>query len=210
MKTLALILTQLFLWSNCFAVVHANYNDDRVEISWNNPKHIQVDYFVIERSKDGESFKPIQTVKAALKNNGNDIEYFEIDNKPFNKKAYYRIKQVDINSERYYSEVIMAKNPGKSKSLFNLFHCTKKNKDLKGYKGDQILVVLKDQNQQQFIAKVNLLEEKFRLITTQSNVYLPTGEYIITATSDDRIYGEKLNVIGNYVNTAYIQNKKQR
>ncbi len=205
MKTIFLLFAQLLFVSSSFSEINAIYNNDNVEISWNNPKHIKVDYFVIERSKNGIKFKEILTIDATA-NNGSTIEYYEIDYAPFNKKAYYRIKQVDINGHNYYSEMVMAQNFDNAKSLFTLF--SKKDKKLKDYNEKDILVVLYDSNKKQFVARVDLMMRKKQLTTTYTNEFLPTGEYIVIGTSDDRIYGKKISVEGSYTTPVYTQNKE--
>ena len=208
MKTASILIALQFLFiSSISAEVKANYNDNRVEISWDNPNHVQIAYFVIERSKNGRYFKEILKVEATKSDNGS-VEYYEVDYKPFNKKAYYRIKQVDVDGNRYYSNVILAKNTNNVKPLFGLFSSTN-NKNLKNYNEKDLLVVLVDVHQNEFIAKVDVIKEGKQLIATHANITLPTGEYLITATSDDKLYGKKIQVNGNYSKPVYTQNIKQ-
>ena len=207
MKTLTLLLTYFFLANSLFSEVNAVYNDDKVEISWSNPLHIKVDYFVIERSKDGRYFKEILNVNAS-ENNGSSIEYFEIDYNPFNKKAYYRIKQVDINGKNYYSNMVVAQNLNNVKPLFNVFSNNRNTKGLKDYKEKDILVVITNAHKEEFIARLDVVKQGKELVVTYANVKLPTGIYLVTATSDDRIYGRKININGNHSSSVYSLNIK--
>ncbi|MBL4593292.1 MAG: hypothetical protein JKX68_05675 [Flavobacteriales bacterium] len=207
MKTILFLFTQLFFISTSFSEIKANYNIDRVEISWDNPKHIEVDYFVIERSRNGGKFKEILKIKAT-NNLGDFIEYYEIDYKPLNKKAFYRIKQVDIDGHTYYSEMVAVYNFKKIKSLSKLFPSSKKNKNLKSYDEKNILVVLFNENQEQFIVIVDLVMINKHIRITKSSEFLPTGDYIIIATSDDRVYGKKIIANINYSKPVYTQNTK--
>ncbi len=207
MKTTLLLFTQLLFISYSFAEVRAVYKDDRVVISWTNPTNIKIDYFVIERSKNGKKFKELIKVEGFNSNSGL-TEYYEIDNNPFNKKAYYRIRQVGINGNIYYSEMVIATNIKYVKPLYGLFSNSKDNYKLKKYTGNNILVVLIDTKGKQYIAKVNMVVENRHLVVTQSNVVLPTGDYLISATSDDVIYGERLIVKGiNSRPSFYSQNR---
>lgn len=208
MKTILLLFTQLTFISASFSEVRAVYNHDKVEISWTNPASIKIAYFVVERSKNGKKFKAIIQVEGSKKEN-NLIEYYEIDNNPLRQKAYYRIRQIDMNGKSYYSEMVMATNVNYVNPLVSLFSNSQKNRKLKNYSEENILVVLLDNNGEEYIAKINLVEENRQLIVTNSNVNLPTGDYIITATSDDAIYGKKISVKGNYsISTVYTQNKE--
>lgn len=207
MKTILLLCTQLIFISSSFSQVEAVYIDDKVQISWNNPKHIEVDYFVIERSKNGMKFKEILKIDA-INNNGNTIEYHEIDYNKLRKKAYYRIKQIDIDGYKYYSNAAVVSNSNIIKPLFNLFSLSKKNRLLKNYAGNNILVILLNNKQEKFVSRVNLLLENKRLITTYSSDFLPTGDYIVTGTSDDIIYGKKIYVNGSHTRPVYTQSTK--
>ncbi|MDB4533367.1 hypothetical protein N9242_00740 [Vicingaceae bacterium] len=207
MKTFLLLIAQLFLINSLFSEVRATYNNNVVGISWANPLHIDIDYFVIEKSKNGKKFKEVLKIKGTT-NLNKSIAYYEIDNTPFNKKGYYRIKQVDITGYIYYSNVVLAKNIATAKPIFNLFSPSKKNQGLKNYKGSDILVVLQNSKQEEFIARVDIVEEGNKLITTYVNVKLPAGNYIVTSTSDDKIYGKTIDVNGSYTNSAYTLSTK--
>ena len=104
-----LLLAQLFFPTFLFSEVIAIYNDGNVEISWSTPEQIQVDYYVIERSRNGRKYKVIRKVDVP-KNNSGSIDYYEIDSHPLKKKAFYRIRQVDRNGTRHYSNTVLVHN----------------------------------------------------------------------------------------------------
>jgi hypothetical protein len=207
MKTSLLLLLQITFIHSLFSEIKATYNDNVVGISWANPLHIDIDYFVIEKSKKGKHFKEVMKINGS-KNLNTSMAYFEIDNNPFIKKGYYRVKQVDINSQVYYSNIVLAHNMENVNSIFNLFSKSSNLKGLKNYKGKDILVVLQNSKQEEFIARVNVIEEGNKLITTYVNVRLPAGNYIVTATSDNNIYGKTIDVNGSYTNAAYTLSTK--
>jgi len=208
MKTLTLTFSLLFFTSSLFSEIRATYNNDQVEIWWTNPTHIKVDFFVVERSKNGSHFEQVILVDGPKHNNSRLLEYFEIDNNPFNKKAFYRIKQVDINGAVYYSDIVFTKNISNAKSLFSLFSNSESSNNIKNYTKKDLLVVLIDGYQKEYIAKVNIISRDNKLVITQSNIILPKGTYIITATSDDAIYGKKTIVdMDIFVNSVYTQSK---
>lgn len=200
------LFLQLTMISSAFSEVKAFYINDKVEISWNNPLEIEIDYFIIERSKNGQYFKEISKVNVG-KNKSSSIQYYEVDYKPFNKRAYYRIKQVGINGKSYYSTVVIAENFKNTKPLHALFSKNQNNSTLKDYEVTNILVVLLDIKRKEYIAKISLLKEGKYLIISSSDVFLPTGDYIVIATSEDVIYGRKITSEGNYSKSAYIQSK---
>jgi hypothetical protein len=207
MKTISLVLIQILFINSLFSEVKAEYNNNTVGISWANPLHIDVDYFVIEKSKSGKKYKEVLKVDG-IAGLDKSIAYYEVDYNPFKEKGFYRIKQVDINGQIYYSNIVVARKMDNINSIFKLFARKANIKGLKNYKGEDILVILRNANQEEFIARVNVIEEGNKLITTATNVKLRAGEYLVTATSDDRIYGRKIDISGSYTNSAYTLSKK--
>jgi len=202
MKTISLLLAQILFTATLFSQVKAGYNNNTVGISWANPLHIDVDYFVIEKSKSGTKFKEVMTVDG-IADLDKSIAYYEVDYNPFKEKGFYRIKQVDINGEIYYSNIVVAKKVDNVNSIFKLFSKKANIKGLKNYKGQDILVILQNAQQEEFIARVDVIEEGNKLITTYTNVKLRAGNYLVTSSSDDRIYGRQVDVSGSYTNYAY-------
>lgn len=207
MKNILFLVLNLTLINALFSEVKATYKGDVVGISWANPLHIDIDYFVIEKSKKGKFFKEVLKVQGS-ENLNTSMAYYEIDNNPFSKKGYYRVKQVDVNGQAYYSNIALAQNMENVHPIFNLFKKASNLKGLKNYIGEDILVVLQNSEQEEFIARVNIIEEGNKLITTYVNVRLRAGNYLITSTSDDRIYGMMVDINGSYTNSAYTLSRK--
>ncbi|MBI9067495.1 MAG: T9SS type A sorting domain-containing protein [Salinivirgaceae bacterium] len=77
---------------------------DRVILHWITASEENNDYFTIERSTDGVSFKEIKRVSGA----GYSTEkrnYSHIDEKPAFGVNYYRLKQTDFNGQFSYSDI---------------------------------------------------------------------------------------------------------
>ncbi|MFK7806355.1 MAG: T9SS type A sorting domain-containing protein [Saprospiraceae bacterium] len=76
----------------------------KVAIDWVTLSEENNDYFVVERSVDGQRFEAIHTEKGA----GTTIlarTYQVYDNNPFTGKSYYRLKQVDFDGQFEYSDI---------------------------------------------------------------------------------------------------------
>jgi len=201
MKNFFLISFCLLLSLPSFSEVKAVYNNDKVEISWTNPLFIEIDYFVIERSKNGKNFNEIQKVEGT-KNQKIPLEYVEIDYHPFHKKTYYRIKQIHVNGRIYYSNTTLAKTTQNVNPTTQLFSKSANVKHLKNYKNTNVLVVLTGKVGDEYIAIINVETSKKQLIITQTNVNLPTGAYLVSATSDDLIYGKQIYNNGIYAKSG--------
>ncbi len=80
------------------------YTNDRVELSWATSSEVNSDYFIIERSIDGENWQQLDQVEAV----GNSVEqtnYKLIDEAPYQGTSYYRLKQFDIDGSLSTTDV---------------------------------------------------------------------------------------------------------
>ncbi|HPF01136.1 MAG TPA: BNR-repeat neuraminidase N-terminal domain-containing protein [Bacteroidales bacterium] len=80
---------------------------DEVTIDWSTASETNCDYFLIEKSVDGELFYGIKTM--AGHGNSNDIVHYSVkDADIHSSENYYRIKQVDFDGQYNYSPVMTA------------------------------------------------------------------------------------------------------
>ena len=83
----------------------ANVLHTKVKLEWSTASELNNDRFIIERSKDGLSFKALASVAGnGTTNTSNSYSY--IDNIPLNGTSYYRLKQVDYDGQFEYSNTI--------------------------------------------------------------------------------------------------------
>jgi len=78
-------------------------------LKWETASEINNDYFLIERSFDGVSYKTIGNIDGAG-NSNYKISYFLIDQDYEKVINYYRLKQVDFNGNSSYSNIISLNN----------------------------------------------------------------------------------------------------
>lgn len=78
----------------------ATKKDIGVEISWTTATEINNDFFIIEKSSDGQAWFPIEKIEG----NGNSyqMQNYSCTDEQFTKTAYYRLIQVDYNGTREY------------------------------------------------------------------------------------------------------------
>ncbi|MBN9384320.1 MAG: T9SS type A sorting domain-containing protein [Chitinophagaceae bacterium] len=79
-------------------------NASLVDIDWSTGSEKNSNYFVVERSGDGQHFDPIQTIPAAG-NSSLPLTYATKDSHPLRGLSYYRLKQVDLDGTLVYSDV---------------------------------------------------------------------------------------------------------
>jgi hypothetical protein len=102
--------------------------ESEVVLDWATSVEINNDYFVVERSADGNVFEEIMEIEGAGDSKVR-LNYQEIDTEPLQGVSYYRLKQVDFDGKFTYSRVVsvnleLAKSielfPNPAKSTFHL------------------------------------------------------------------------------------------
>jgi len=79
-------------------------NPSLVDLRWSTASEQNSNYFIVERSVDGQQYDPMQTVPAA--GNSNQIlNYVAKDGRPLKGISYYRLKMVDLDGKAVWSEV---------------------------------------------------------------------------------------------------------
>lgn len=82
------------------------YEDDRINyLKWTTASELNSDHFDVERSKNSSDFYTIHQLEGAG-NSTQNIYYSATDDKPYYPVTYYRVKQVDINGDYYYTPII--------------------------------------------------------------------------------------------------------
>jgi hypothetical protein len=81
------------------------YNGDFAEVNWSTAQEINNDYFVVERSTDGNSFREIGQVEAKGSNNEYRFDDLTV-NAAGVSRMYYRVRQVDIDGQSSTTDVV--------------------------------------------------------------------------------------------------------
>lgn len=84
----------------------ANYNNPNALLNWSTAQEHNFNYFMIERSTDGQNFSQVALVFGAGESDRKiDYSYNDKDLKGRGGILYYRLKQVDIDGKFSYSSV---------------------------------------------------------------------------------------------------------
>lgn len=75
--------------------------NEQVNLNWTTTSNSNTDYFVVERSADGQQFAPIAEVKASA-----TAQYHFTDASPLSGVSFYRLKMVDDKSVSTWSNVV--------------------------------------------------------------------------------------------------------
>lgn len=77
-------------------------DDKSVNVNWTTASEVNSSHFEVERSKDGRSFRKIETIESAGSSSAR-IDYSIVDSAPLVGISYYRLKQVDVDGVYTYS-----------------------------------------------------------------------------------------------------------
>lgn len=83
----------------------ANAIQEKVRLDWVTLSEENSAYFEIERSTDGVEFESIGKVDA-MGRSTEEANYYIYDGSPFMGNNYYRLKQVDLDGQFEYSEIV--------------------------------------------------------------------------------------------------------
>jgi hypothetical protein len=171
-------------------------NGEKVDIKWETTTETNNDYFTIEKSKDGKNFTKLMDVKGAGTSTSLK-EYFEADYQPYFGTSYYRLKQTDKNGDfKYFNMVSVNFNGQKNIVLYPnpIDNTSNLNIKISGYKNEEVVVVLQDMQGREFLSRVLLSEGDNKIFVVDETKSLAPGAYIVTASSNDKIYNYKLIV----------------
>jgi hypothetical protein len=95
---------------------NAHKKDAKVDLKWVTKSNEPVDYYIIERSADNQTFTPIQ--KIDNNNNPEDIQYFGSEDKnPLDGLNFYRVRIVLINGIEIMTDTELVEMPTDAPSL---------------------------------------------------------------------------------------------
>lgn len=87
----------------------AQKNKSTIDLTWETASERNSDYFLIERSPDGDSFEPIGQVSAAGEAESLTAYSFQ-DKAPLTGMNYYRLRQLDMDGSETLSKIVSVQN----------------------------------------------------------------------------------------------------
>lgn len=176
----------------------AVYSNGKVILSWVGVPDVCSDRYVIERSKNGIDFAGVIEVEGP-KTTCPYTEYFETDYQPLAGSSFYRLRQVSREGSIALSPSVpvnLAFDSQKGVFTFNNSDSDNSNLrlNLKGFENQEVLVSLLDMKGNVVLSKVQIVAEADHLIAIDTEGKLPPGDYIVTASSRNEVYSQKLTV----------------
>ncbi len=181
---------------------NATYNGSTVDATWQTASEINNDYFTVERSLDGIHFFAVGVIvpsKAKGGNSTSDLSYYLNDDNVTPGVYYYRLKQTDFNGEFKYSNIAVVEIKGNADFSFNISpnpsDGTALNSIITAEKGQEVVIVVYDVLGQELYSKIVVTEQKGNAVYAIDLLQkLSKGVYMITATSNQKIYCKRLIV----------------
>lgn len=106
-------------------VRYADFSGRRLESSnlleWETAEETSMDHFVIERSSDGRNFEEIGKTVAKGSPSQSANYQFE-DRHPVDQISYYRLREMDLNGNESYSQVVTITQDGSTFSIENMYY----------------------------------------------------------------------------------------
>ncbi len=175
----------------------AHVNEAEVDLKWVTSTEVNNDFFTIERTTNTKDWEEVVIINGAG-NSSQQIEYFETDYSPISGTSYYRLKQTDFDGNYTYSSIVPVSIENDKNNGLNIFPNPVEvgglvSLDFEDYE-EEILVVLRDVTGKEFYSKLFLNIEKGKLIGIPIEDIIPSGIYLITATSENQIYSKKISV----------------
>jgi hypothetical protein len=166
-------------------------NNNSVQLNWSSAQEENLDKYIVEKSTDAINWQTLSTVKAA--GNSNSAREYNLVDPNAAQINYYRLKQVDLNGNFTYSQIIRIRSNAKEKTGIMLYPNPVIN---------NATVTINSENKQaahiklynQFGMQLNHLQRQ--LIAGSNNIpipglhTLPAGTYIIV------VEDEKFNKTG--------------
>lgn len=175
--------------------------DNYVELEWKTATQLNNDYFIVERSVNGVDWQQLVMVKGA----GTTyvpMEYLEIDPNPVIGMNYYRLKQVDFDGTYSYSQIVAVefkKQVAASNGEAVIFPNPLGQNEVLNIQFPawytQALVVMRDMMGKEIFSKVIVFEENNLLYAIPLDKEIPSGIYLITASSNRNVLFSKKVIV---------------
>ncbi|PKP45821.1 MAG: hypothetical protein CVT95_08060 [Bacteroidetes bacterium HGW-Bacteroidetes-12] len=169
---------------------------NKVELKWLTASEINNAFFTVERSTDAQNWEEIIITQGAG-NSNQLLTYIETDFKPLDGISYYRLKQTDFDGQFEYFNIVPVRFEKDAPLEFTLFPNPIQKEETLGISAnflanEEILIVIRDMQGKEFYSKAHIKLANNALIAVPIDKSIPSGIYVIIATSENSIYSKKL------------------
>lgn len=171
----------------------AIFDNSKVELTWSSDAENNNNFFVVEKSKDAMNFEALITIKG-FGNNSNIMSYFDVDYIPYEGISFYRLTQIDEKGQSLSSRLVSINNKISVTSLsMNQTAMYDNPAALMGFENKEVLVVLRNEKGEESVSKV-VIDTQNNVLSSDASDKLNNGTYTVVASSDNKLYSQKLVV----------------
>lgn len=173
---------------------------ERVDLKWSIAGIVK--RFHLERSLDGEVWEPLPSMGGSNQT-FHRTEYFDVDYGVPSSKLYYRIRLQAHSGEEMISKTAFVPafdelSMFEERMIKTILDPIKAGAKIKlrfvNFDGEDLLLVLRDQCGLEYYAKVVYLHEEELYLVKDISDDIPSGQYLITASSSRDIYSSQLRI----------------
>ncbi|MBK8621104.1 MAG: T9SS type A sorting domain-containing protein [Saprospiraceae bacterium] len=164
----------------------ATCNSEAIDLYWTTASEVNNHSFTVEKSTDGIHFSPLENIET--KGNSPAYQnYLYTDYSPSFNRVYYRLKQTDFDGKFTYSHIINTKC-GDQYLFFSVFpNPTNDGRFTLQLPEDGLISIFDIQGKMVY-------NQKFMLGSHNIHLNAPSGVYLMTMTSKQYFFSERLIV----------------
>ena len=171
----------------------AIFDNTKVELTWSSDTENNNNFFVVEKSKDAMNFEALTSIKG-FGNHSNIMSYFDVDYTPYEGISFYRLTQINEKGKVLSSRLVSINNKISSNNLsMNQSAIYDNPASLMGSENKEVLVVLRNEKGEESYSKV-VIDDENHVLSSDATTKLDNGTYTVVASSDNRLYSQKLVV----------------
>ena len=177
---------------------NVDLSQDAVQLKWKSSPETNASAFTIEKSSDKMMWKEVATVYGAS-HNARTTDFLHVDYQPTDNLTYYRLRSNSDDNVESISNIVPVnylkkEGPTAGMNLHPNFSEDYKivNIAFEEILEKEILIVVRDKNGKEFYSKVIINIEDESMVAVPIEKEIPSGNYLITATSENQIYSQNI------------------
>jgi len=177
-----------------------DYAQKCVQLTWTSSPLTKSNQFIIEKSTDKNTWETIATIFGSPHIN-RSTEFLHNDYQLVDNTSYYRLKQIDQKGNELFSNIFPVKYVKTKDNIagINLYPFASESNTNPHIAYEEIfekeiLLVIRDNKGYEFYSKALLNLENEAIVVTPVEKEIPSGEYLITATSENQLYSQNIKV----------------
>ncbi|PCJ26536.1 MAG: hypothetical protein COA97_05515 [Flavobacteriales bacterium] len=180
---------------------NVDLSQNAIQLKWESTPETNANSFVIEKSGDKLVWKEIATIYGAS-HNARTTEFLHLDFQPTENISYYRLKSKNDENKESFSNIVPVNYLNKEGATAGMNLHPNFSEDYKIVNiafeeifEKEILIVIRDKKGNEFYSKVIINIENESLIAVPIEKEIPSGDYLITATSENQIYSQNITIL---------------